>query len=251
MIRVLLVRHGETPWNKDHRLQGRSDISLADSGREQATVTGGFVRAQNPRQGHASALVRTQQTYAAFGLDHPPRIWDTLVEQGLGEWEGAYAASVRDAEPEQFAGWRAGAYTPAGGETQQDLSDRMLAAFCEIVRATAETEPTPSPDLSFDVRTTVAVSHGAALRVLLERLQLIDRSQSIPLTPAAVTVVDVPLTTGPVSSSLPHGGLDDDAARQAQQIAGLTDDEIIGQSRLRVLNLSPELLNPAVDSVSV
>ncbi|MDS2173841.1 histidine phosphatase family protein [Nesterenkonia sp. CL21] len=253
MIRVLLCRHGETDWNRDHRLQGRSDISLASSGQRQGAITGGFVRAQNPLQGHVSSLVRTQQTFAQFELDLQPRVWDELMEQNLGEWEGAYAADIRDREAEEFAGWRAGTYTPAGGETHQQLAERMLSAFCEIVRDTAQIEPTASPDLSFEVRTAVAVSHGAALRVLLEHLGLIDRAQSIPLTPASVTVVDVPLTLGPVSSSLPKGGLDDGRSQdqESAQIAALTDEQIIAQSRLRVLNLSPELLNPAAESVAL
>ena len=51
MIRILLVRHGETEWNKDHRLQGHSDISLAESGVQQARITGGFVRAPEPPAG--------------------------------------------------------------------------------------------------------------------------------------------------------------------------------------------------------
>ncbi|GAA1188186.1 histidine phosphatase family protein [Nesterenkonia xinjiangensis] len=254
MIRVLLCRHGETDWNRDHRLQGRSDISLASSGERQASITGGFVRAQNPQQGHVSSLVRTQQTFAQFNLDLQPRVWDELMEQNLGEWEGSYAAEIRDREPEEFSAWRAGTYTPAGGETHQQLAERMLSVFCGVVRETAQIRPTASPDLSFAVRTAVVVSHGAALRVLLEHLDLIDRAQSIPLTPASATVVDVPLTLGPVSSSLPRSGLDDALTPEdeAAHIAGLTDEQIIAQSRLRVLNLSPELLNPsATQSVSV
>lgn len=247
MIRVLLVRHGETEWNKDHRLQGHSDISLAESGRKQAATTGAFVRTQNPRQAHVSSLVRTQQTFEQFGLDLQPRIWEELREQNLGEWEGAYAAEIRDGQPEEFQGWRAGTYTPAGGESYEALVSRMKGAFFDIVRATAEAEPTPSSDLSFDLRTTVAVSHGAALRVLFEGLGLIDRAQFIPLTPAAVTVIDIPLHHGPVSSSLPQGGLEGETGEEAERrrIAALTDAEIEDLCRLRLINLSPELLNPA------
>ncbi|MGJ9407056.1 histidine phosphatase family protein [Nesterenkonia aurantiaca] len=246
MIRILLVRHGETEWNKAHRLQGHSDIELSDSGALQARTTGAFIRAQQPSQAHVSSLVRTQQTFAEFGLDLTPRIWDELREQNLGEWEGAYAAAIRDAEPENFEGWRAGSYTPAGGETHQALQARMTGAFADIVRATAETAPTASADLGFQVRTAVAVSHGAALRVLFEGLGLIDRSQFIPLTPASVTVLDIPLTKGPVSSSLPNSGLDEDHDddAEARAIRALTDEQIADHARLRLINLSPELLNP-------
>ncbi|GAA1808655.1 histidine phosphatase family protein [Nesterenkonia flava] len=246
MIRILLVRHGETEWNKEHRLQGRSDIALADSGVEQARITGSFIRAQNPTQGHVSALIRTQQTFQQFGLDLTPRIWEELMEQNLGEWEGLRGAEVRERFPEEFEGWRAKSYTPAGGESHAELLERMQRAFFEIVRGTAETQPTESADLSFPVRTAVVVSHGAALRVLLEGLGLITRRAFIPLTPAAVTVVDIPLHTGELSTSLPHGGItaDDDAGL----IASLTDEQIADRVRLRLINLSPELLNPAATS---
>ncbi|MDR8019382.1 histidine phosphatase family protein [Nesterenkonia aerolata] len=248
MIRVLLCRHGETDWNRDHRLQGHSDIPLAESGRRQAAATGAFVRAQQPQLGHVSSLVRTQQTYEQFGLDGAgaagsPQIWDELREQNLGVWEGAYAAEIRDSKPEEFAQWRSGDFTPEGGESQQMLAARMGRAFCEIVRQTATVEPTASPDLSFEVRTAVAVSHGAALRVLFESMGLIDRSRFIPLTPASVTVIDVPLTDAPLSSSLPRGGVEGDDLAGA--VAALSDEQIVSHARLRVLNLSPELLlNP-------
>ncbi|MDO5493348.1 MAG: histidine phosphatase family protein [Nesterenkonia sp.] len=247
MIRVILCRHGETDWNRDHRLQGHSDIPLAESGRRQAAATGAFVRAQSPRLGHVSSLVRTQQTYEEFGLgaaglETPPQVWDELREQNLGVWEGAYAAEVRDASPQDFAAWRSGGFTPEGGETQEALAERMGRAFCEIVRQTAAVEPTESPDLSFGVRTAVAVSHGAALRVLFESMGIIDRSRFIPLTPASVTMIDVPLTDGPLSSSLPRGGVESEDLAEA--VAALSDEDIRSHARLRVLNLSPELLAP-------
>ncbi|WP_120002890.1 histidine phosphatase family protein [Nesterenkonia muleiensis] len=254
MIRIVLIRHGETEWNKDHRLQGRSDIPLADSGIQQARIAGGFVRAQNPQQGYVSSLVRTQQTFAEFGLDIAPTVRPDLAEQNLGEWEGGYAAEIRDDFPDQFEGWRAGSFTPAGGESHQELVTRMRGAFFDIVRHTAEIQPSPSTDLSFEVRTAAVVSHGAALRVLFEGLKLIDRHQFIPLTPAAVTVIDVPLHKGPVSSSLPKSGLDDhtDDDAEAALVRSLTDEQITDRCRLRLINLSPELLNPAAaESVAI
>lgn len=254
MIRIVLVRHGETDWNKAHRLQGHSDIPLAESGARQAQITGSFVRAQNPQQGYVSSLIRTHQTFAQFSLDLEPAVRPDLAEQNLGEWEGAYAAEVRDQFPEEFEAWRAGRFTPVDGESYQDLVTRMRGAFFDIVRRTAAIAPSPSTDLSFDVRTAVAVSHGAALRVLFEGLKLIDRHQFIPLTPAAVSVIDIPLHRGPVSSSLPKGGLgdngDDDA--EAALISSLTDEQIVDLCRLRLINLSPELLNPsATESVAI
>ncbi len=253
MIRILLVRHGETDWNKTHRLQGHSDISLAESGRLQARTTGAFVRAQNPAKAYVSSLVRTQQTFAEFGLELQPQIWDELREQSLGEWEGAFAAEIRDAEPENFEGWRAGSYTPAGGESHADLQARMTRAFSDIVRSTAEIAPTASADLSFEVRTAVVVSHGAALRVLFEGLGLLDRRQFIPLTPAAVTVLDIPLTSGSVSSSLPNAGLDEehDDDAEARAIRELTDAQIADHARLRLINLSPELQNPELSTPAI
>lgn len=244
MIRVLLIRHGETAWNAEHRLQGHSDIPLAASGEAQARATGGFVRAQQPGQAYVSSLVRTQQTFEQFATDLTPQVWPALAEQNLGEWEGRYAAEVRAEAPEQFAAWRAGTFTPAEGEPHEQLLHRMRSSFFSIVRGTAESEPTISADLSFPVRTAVAVSHGAALRVLLEGLGLIQREQFIPLTPAAVTVIDIPLHSGAVSSSLPKGGLDDgvDAETERHMIRSLSDEQIQQHSRLRLINLSPEML---------
>lgn len=235
MIRVLLCRHGETDWNREHRMQGHTDVPLAESGRQQARRTGAFVRAQNPGAGHVSSLVRTQQTYEQFGLDAgagltQPRIWDGLREQNLGVWEGSFVAEISRRHAEEFARWRAGDYAPDGGETQQALARRMVDSFTEIVRGAAATEPTPSPDLRDPVPTAVVVSHGAALRVLLESLDLIDRSRLIPLTPASVTVVDVLHTLAPPD------------APDLADAADLTEDAVRQAVRLRALNLSPELL---------
>lgn len=244
MIRILLVRHGQTDWNNDGRMQGSTDIPLNDEGRAQGRITGGFIRQQSPGQAYVSTLQRTQQTYEEFGLALQPQVRADLIERNLGVWEGQRGKDVRAQYAEEFAAWRRGEYTPEGGETHQELMDRVTGAFFDIVRRTADAEPTESVDLSFPVRTAVVVSHGASLRVLLQGLGLVQTVQTAPLTNGAVTVVDIPLHAGPVSSTLPKGGFDDDA-ETAGIIRSLTDQQIIDQSLLRVFNLSPELMNPA------
>src|SRR5699024_6244109 len=139
-------------------------------------------------------------------LEITPTVVDDLAEQHLGEWEGWYGLDVRTQFPEEFQGWRAGTFTPAGGETHPQLLARMKRAFFSLRLPTATVQPTASVDISFSLRTAGAVSHGAALRVLLEGLGLIDRHRLIPLTPASVTVIDIPLHYGPVASTLPKSG---------------------------------------------
>ena len=68
-----------------------------------------------------------------------------------------------------------------------------------------------------------------------------------------MTVIDIPLHTGPVSSTLPKSGLEeehpDDA--EARLIAELSDKQITELCRLRLINLSPELLHPEADSTAI
>lgn len=244
MIRVILVRHGETEWNKDHRLQGQSRVDLADSGYQQAQQAGRYVRSQQPVRGYVTPLHRTHQTFDQFGLDFEPEVAEGLIEQSLGEWEGMKTARAKDDYVQLYRAWKRGEATPPQGEAPEQVRQRTAAAFCRIVRDAAELEPTDSPDLSMAVRTVVAVSHGTSLKALLESLGLVDRSQVISLTAAAITVVDVPLHGGPLSSSLPHGGagISGGAEEERRIIAGLTDEQIIRYAKLRMYNLSPEVL---------
>ena len=244
MIRVILVRHGETEWNKAHRLQGQSAVDLAESGYVQAQQAGRYVRGQHPSRGYVTPLHRTRQTFDQFGLDFPPEVAEGLIEQNLGEWEGMKTARAKDEYAEAYKSWKTGEGTPPGGEPPQLVAQRTVSDFCRIVRAAANITPTPSPDLSFEVRTVVVVSHGTSLKALMEGLGVMDRSQVISLTAAAISVIDVPLHSGPLSSSLPRGGTGaaEDPAAQAQISAGLSDEQIISYAKLRMYNLSPEVM---------
>lgn len=244
MIRILLVRHGETEWNKTNRLQGQSEVDLAASGKAQARAAGRYVRAQNPGQGYVSNLGRTAQTFAEFGLDFEPTVLDELAEQNLGDWEGMETAAAKEQHEELYKAWKTGEGTPPGGEDPLVLVARMKTAFFTIVRAAADIPATPSADEKFPLRSVVVVSHGTAIKALLGALGLIDRTRVISLTAGAINVIDVPLHGGPQSNALPQGGLDESLTQkqEAERIRGLSDSQIQDYAKLRMFNLSPEVL---------
>lgn len=247
MIRVILVRHGETEWNRAHRLQGQSEVALALSGIEQARAAGLYVRGQSPVRGYVSPLRRTHATFAEFGLGFQPVERAGLIEQSLGLWEGMKTAAAKSEYAQLYTAWKKGEASPPEGEAPEAVVARMVDAFCEIIRGMADAEPTYSVDTDYLLRTAVLVSHGTSTKALLEGLGLIDRSNVISLTAAAISVVDVPLHGGPLSSSLPAGGtqVEGGADAEAGIIAALTDKQIRDYAKLRMYNLSPEVLAAA------
>ena len=132
--RIVFVRHGETPYNAESRLQGQRDIPLNGKGREQASAVGRILRERMPGAidrldaagaFYASPLIRTRQTMelarAAMGLD-PERyqLAPTLMELTFGDWEGltwpeverqdAVRARAREADKWNFAPPRGESY---------------------------------------------------------------------------------------------------------------------------------------------
>ena len=139
--RIVFVRHGETSYNAEGRLQGQRDIPLNGKGREQAAAVGRLLRRQAPDEiarldaagaFYASPLARTRQTMElarqAMGLD-PERynLSEKLMELTFGDWEGftwpevekqdAAGAKARDADKWNFA--------PPRGESYAMLVDRL------------------------------------------------------------------------------------------------------------------------------
>ncbi len=90
---LALLRHGETPWTKDKRVQGRTDIALSDRGRADLAarrLPSGWALAPVI----SSPLIRCQQTAAALGLQ-PVTVEPRLIEMDWGDWEGRRLADLR------------------------------------------------------------------------------------------------------------------------------------------------------------
>jgi probable phosphoglycerate mutase len=143
LYRIVFIRHGETDWNAEGRLQGQRDQPLNGRGRAQASAVGRMLakrmRAEIDRLEAADAfvaspLIRTRETMelarAAMGLEPKRyRVFDELKELTFGEWEGLtweeVAAIDAKAERErQKDKWR---YTPPGGESYAALAERIAA----------------------------------------------------------------------------------------------------------------------------
>ncbi len=107
--RILAVRHGETAWNVDGRIQGHLDIALSDVGRAQARRLGRALAEREPLALIVSSdLARARETarIVADAAGAPLRTTTALRERCFGIWEGHTYAEVEQRWPNESAQWR-------------------------------------------------------------------------------------------------------------------------------------------------
>ena len=164
---LYFVRHGETDWNLERRLQGQHDIPLNALGRVQARRCGEILRDLLPRSGRAAAefdylsspLGRARETMelmrAALGLDPAGYRTDArLMEMSFGRWEGFTFAELQAREAKALAErerdkW---GFVLPGGESYAQLQVRVRAWYESVERA------------------TVVSAHGGVCRALVAHL---------------------------------------------------------------------------------
>ncbi len=139
-VRILLVRHGQTDWNKCGRFQGRSDIPLNQWGIAQAEALGLALRKELFSAFYSSPLTRALETVLIIGLHHPGvpvYIEPDLVEMDLGEFEGMKGENWAASYPEFLDAWKKepSELRMPGGETLQEVQSRAIAAVMSIARA--------------------------------------------------------------------------------------------------------------------
>lgn len=163
--KLYLLRHGQTDWNVQRRLQGHSDICLNERGRSQAQALQSFFR-QNPvEKVFSSDLQRAAETAAIatapLGLEVVK--FASLREVRLGEIEGKpeseIIATYGAQAWEQWTSWRPGvSFAYPGGETHPECVARMLLALENLF-------------LEFEFQTAAACSHGLLIRRLAHHLR--------------------------------------------------------------------------------
>ncbi len=161
MTRLILIRHGETDWNRARRIQGRTDIPLNDRGRQQAREAAERLgaRLENPSgavivTSDLSRAAETASIIAEAWSARQPKQYPSLRERVYGEAEGS---TIEDFA-QRWGDW----YTAEvpGAETRDQVRDRALLALAEVEQeARAEH---PHLDRLF------VVAHGALIRAIID-----------------------------------------------------------------------------------
>jgi probable phosphoglycerate mutase len=162
---LLLIRHGETTWNAEHRIQGQLDIPLSPLGVLQSARLAECL-ANEPidavySSGQSRAWLTAAPLAARLGLEviAEPR----LRERSFGIFEGLTLDEAAERYPSEFKKWRERdpAWRPEGGESGQQLIDRVLSAVSDI-------------GIKHPRQTVVLVSHGGVLDVLYRAARLLE-----------------------------------------------------------------------------
>lgn len=158
--RLLLVRHGETDWNRQGRFQGQIDIPLNSRGLEQARAAADFLASTPIQRAYTSAMARPRQTAEAILVSHPnvPLVsTQGLREIGHGHWEGRLESEIASHWPELLADWKRDPHTVQmpNGENLDEVWERSLEAWQRIVRSL-------DPD-----ETALVVAHDAVNKTLI------------------------------------------------------------------------------------
>ena len=164
-MRLHLIRHGQTDYNRLRRVQGQRESRLDDEGREQARALGVEIRDVPFVALHVSAATRTRETasLAFAGRDLPTSFHDDLREMRLGRWEDRMWADIEREEPENARAYFAfdEALDVDGAEGFAELQRRGLDAIAGVLRREREAGRGGAHD---DV---AVVSHGAIVRAML------------------------------------------------------------------------------------
>ena len=137
--RILAIRHGQTVWNADSRIQGHTDIALDTVGEWQAQRLALALGDEELQAIYSSDLTRARQTAAPLaarkGLQ--PRVDPGLRERGFGEFEGLSFKQIEQRWPEQAEAWRRRDpdFGARGGEVLRDFRDRVVAAVTRLAQA--------------------------------------------------------------------------------------------------------------------
>ncbi len=154
---ILLVRHGETDWNRERRVQGHTDVPLNEAGRDQARVLAGELANEPFTVVYSSDLARAFETATILAQPRSLTVTAlaTLREKNFGTWEGLTDTEVLSRYPDAHTtGW-------GDGETTEEMAARMLGAVREIGAG--------NPG-----GTVLVVTHGGPMRAVLRHCNAED-----------------------------------------------------------------------------
>lgn len=181
MTQLILVRHGETLWNRERRMQGQQDSPLSDTGMHQARRLGQRLADLSFSELYSSDLGRAYATARSVAevTGHEIAVDTRLRERHFGVFEGLTADEIASRFPVEYDGLKSRdpAYVIPGGESARQFRDRCLAVLEDI----AERHPGA---------TVVVVTHGLVLDIAYREAHAIalGAPRPVPLLNASLNV---------------------------------------------------------------
>ncbi|MDQ7797753.1 MAG: histidine phosphatase family protein [Candidatus Edwardsbacteria bacterium] len=183
-MELILVRHGQTQWNKEQIFRGSKDIELDKTGRQQAEALGERLKSRRIDAIYSSSLKRAMYTAEAIarlqGL--PVMVGPGLVDMCFGEWEGLAHQEVKQKYPKQYQAWRENPWKARipGASNIKDVQAQSMRA----IKGMIEDHPIES--------TIAVVTHRVILKLILMRMLNMgpEGFWNIKLSPCGLTTLE-------------------------------------------------------------
>lgn len=183
-MKLILVRHGETDWNRDNRVQGHSDIGLNERGKEQARCLASQLKDETVTAIYSSPLRRAWETASTIAEFHqvPLQVEPDLAELDVGEMDGLTFEEMRSKYGDILREWvrDAGPVKMPNGESLEELQERAWTAIQRMLQRHAE-------------GTVIVISHNFTINTIICRaiaLALCD-FRKLGLSVASISVLDL------------------------------------------------------------
>ncbi|HEY9607942.1 histidine phosphatase family protein [Allocoleopsis sp.] len=190
-LRLLLVRHGETEWNRVARFQGGIDVPLNENGRKQAQQAAEFLKDVPIDFAVSSPMLRPKETAELILKNHPNiklELPEKLKEINHGLWEGKLESEIKQEYADLLHQWQTAPETVQmpEGENLQQVWDRAIACWDAIIEAAGVSDT--------ELKTGLVVAHDAINKVILCHVLGLSPASiwSIKQGNGAVTVIDYP-----------------------------------------------------------
>ncbi len=184
MVRIYIIRHGETEPNTRFACLGRLDAPLNANGREQAAALTQRIKDVLADKIYISPLSRAYETVKPYCRLHPeiPVITENgITERDFGEWDNMSFAEIETADPVRYAEWRKDfiGYKTPGGESSEDVQERVNKALDRITAVN-------------NGKTVFLVTHLGTARHIISRLLCLSTEESwrFTLNNASCAVID-------------------------------------------------------------
>ena len=183
--RIILIRHGETNWNKEGRFQGQIDIPLNEKGKEQASKASQYLEEIEFTKAFSSSMKRPYETAKIILKNENLQIEkvDSLVEISHGLWEGKLEEEIKQKWPEMLKNWheKPESVIMPEGESIKQVSDRAISAWNLICKSQNEDD------------ITLLVAHDAVNKTLICHILGLSYSDiwMIKQGNGGITVIDI------------------------------------------------------------